>query len=347
MLDLALLESLFLLTMSGWLIVLGGAFLLSQRTVDKVSAVLLMLAGVYAILWQQPTLLGFGEHFHVALAQPVFLLLLSGAVFLWTYWLFERHVQRLEGALDDLEGALSLERTLLDVISHDLRNPLAEAHLDIQQLAQQTPQIEDRVAGIEDRIRQAGEVIENTLVYSRLASQQDAPPRSYQDITDQVERAVRNCRRGAQAAGIQVEVEAPASLIIEASPLLGRAIENLLDNAIKYGPEGSTVAITVEEGPEDITIAVGDEGPGIPPEDRERLLDRFSREPRDEDGLGLGLAIVHRLVELHGGALTIGESRMGGALVEVSLPLSPPCQGTPWGAPRASAATTRGETPSR
>lgn len=324
MVDLGLLESVFLLAMGGWLIVLGGAFLLSRRRIDRASALLLVLAGVYAILWQQPTILGFGEAFHVALAQPVFLSLLSGAIFLWTYWLFEQHVERLQQALSGLEDSLSLERTLVDVLSHDLQNPMAAASLDVQQMAREHPEFQERLDRIERKIQRASDVMENGVVYSRLASQSDTPPMTTLDLVEQVEDAVEDARRHAEEKGVQLEIRAPEALPIEASPLIERAVGNLVDNAVEHSPHEGTVAVAVEGGPDSAVISVADEGPGISPEDRERLLERFARNSDDDDGNGLGLAIVRRLVEIHEGRLDIRDSPAGGALIEIEIPRSPP-----------------------
>lgn len=325
MVDFALLESAFLLAMGAWLMVLGGAFLLSQRAVDRASAVLLVLAGTYAILWQQPALLGVGEAFHVALAQPVFLSLLSGAIFLWTYWLFEQHVDRLEEAFDTIEASLALEQTLVDVLSHDLRNPIAEAKLDIQQLARQAPEIDDRLSSVEDNLSRATEVMENGVLYSRLASRKEAMHRERIDLTDVVRSSVAASHDRAEAKDIHFDVEAPETLYADVNPLIEQAVGNLLDNAVKFSPEGSTVAVELTATADTVRFAVSDEGPGIPPAKRERLLQRFETDPGDGQGsgLGLGLAIARRLVHLHGGELVLGGSEAGGARVVLSLPRTP------------------------
>jgi signal transduction histidine kinase len=126
--DLAALEAVFATLTGGWLIVLGGAFLLRRR-VDTVSPALLVLAGIYVLLWRGPALDGLdpSEAFHVSIAQPVFLLLLAGAVFPWVYGLFERHADGLERSQAKLAEALSLQHTLVDGLNHDVRNPLAAA----------------------------------------------------------------------------------------------------------------------------------------------------------------------------------------------------------------------------
>lgn len=344
--DLATLEAVFLVAMGGWLIVLGGAFLLSQRTVDRVSAVLLALAGVYAILWQEPAMLGMGEALHTAIAQPVFLLLVSGAIFLWIYWLFERHVEQLETARDELGQALTLERTLFDVFSHDLRNPLATAILDLEALARRQPDLADELEPIEEEIERASDVMANGLAYTRLSGHEEDVEVGPLDLVTVVDQAVDHCRRRADAADVELEVQTPDQLSIAGSPLLERAIENVLDNAIKFSPAGGRVLVSVEDGSDRAIVSVVDQGPGVPDEEQGGMFERFSQgDPRDR-GAGLGLAIVDQVVELHDGRIEVTDAPGGGTAVRLTFPKQGPprAQPTPGASPqKASVATPREE----
>src|SRR4029434_7499778 len=97
--------------------------------------------------------------------------------------------------------------------------------------------------------------------------------------------------------------------------VLRDAVTNLVDNAIKYGPEGSTIKIHVDGGPEQATMTVADEGAGIPPEHRDRIFDRFYRidegRAREMGGAGLGLAIAKWAVEANCGQLFVESARRG------------------------------------
>lgn len=318
--DLATLEAVFLVGMGGGLIVLGGAFLLGRRTVDRVSAVLLALAGVYAILWQQPALLGVGEALHVAVAQPVFLLLLSGAVFLWTYWLFERHAERLEEAHADLAEALSLERTLVDVLSHDLRNPISAAQLDIQALKRKRPSLAEELAPIEEEIERAADVMTDGLVFSRLSTPTGDLPTELLDLADVVATAVDSGRERAAERDVTIELDGPEHLPIQGSPLLQQAIENLVDNAVKFSPRAGKIEVELEGGADAARITVLDEGPGMPTDDRGELFQRFQQGDDGPLGAGLGLAIVQRLVDLHDGDVEIRGEAEDGTRIEIRLP---------------------------
>jgi heavy metal sensor kinase len=111
--------------------------------------------------------------------------------------------------------------------------------------------------------------------------------------------------------------------------VLREALTNVLDNAIKYGPAGSTIAIRVKRtGDDGVLIAVADQGPGIPPEHRERIFDRFFRvdqsRTRNGGGAGLGLAIAKWAVEIHGGQITLDKAPEGGSEFRILLPLTDP-----------------------
>jgi two-component system, OmpR family, sensor histidine kinase MprB len=117
-------------------------------------------------------------------------------------------------------------------------------------------------------------------------------------------------------------VTALSPTVVRADPvLLERAVSNLLDNAVKYSPEGAPVEVTVRGG----EVIVADHGPGIAPEDLPRVFDRFYRAAaaRSKPGSGLGLAIVREAAEAHGGTAS-AESTAAGARFKLALPTSAP-----------------------
>jgi len=124
----------------------------------------------------------------------------------------------------------------------------------------------------------------------------------------------------------RLEISAPSAVAVRADRLVLReAITNLVDNAIKYGPAGSTIGIRVEQDARTAAIAVTDQGPGIPSEHRSRIFDRFYRvdegRSRETGGAGLGLAIAKWAVEVNGGHVTY-ENGDAGSTFRVSLPRS-------------------------
>ena len=114
-------------------------------------------------------------------------------------------------------------------------------------------------------------------------------------------------------------------------------MRNLLDNAIKYTPPGGTVDLAIRRVADRVVLSVDDSGPGIPEQDRDRVLDRFYRATGTQTtGSGLGLAIVKSIADLHGAPISLGRSpRLGGLRVERELPGRALDAPAPIGAPRA------------
>jgi len=117
--------------------------------------------------------------------------------------------------------------------------------------------------------------------------------------------------------------------------VLGRAISNLLDNAVKWSPDGASVEVTVKDG----TVTVRDHGPGIASADLAHVFDRFYRaaEARKLPGSGLGLAIVRQVAEAHGGTVTAEQAAGGGSIFTLRLPVRAASMSLDSGAPAAGA----------
>jgi two-component system sensor histidine kinase MprB len=132
--------------------------------------------------------------------------------------------------------------------------------------------------------------------------------------------AVQRVRRRADGRPIEVESE-PWELVGDAGAL-ERALVNVLDNAVKFSPPGSTITVHLSGG----VVTVADQGPGVPSADRNKVFDRFWRgdDARGTPGNGLGMAIVDDAATTHGGTARVEDADGGGALVVISLPGHPP-----------------------
>lgn len=230
--------------------------------------------------------------------------------------------RRIRKAHDRLQRTARQKQMFLDILSHDLKNPLSVATGRIDLLSTQDPDLADGLEPVQSALERADRLIDRTLLYSRLEEQQglDREPRQLAGI---VNEATQRLADTARAEGIELDVDADPDATARVHPVLVQAVENLLGNAIKWSPEDAQVEIVVETVDRGHRIKVVDHGPGIPPEDRDRLFERFSRVDRTgATGTGLGLAIAKRIVEMHEGRIWHEPTPEGGATFVVELPHS-------------------------
>ena len=150
-------------------------------------------------------------------------------------------------------------------------------------------------------------------------------PESLQDLLDS---SIEAFRPRVEAKDIRLVLDIPGDLTEAAldRTRISQVVGNLLENAIVNTPEGGVVTVTAETGPSAVTISVSDTGPGITPEDAERVFDRFYRvdpsRSRATGGAGLGLTIARQLIESHGGAIWVDGATGQGSTFIFTLPLN-------------------------
>ncbi|WP_342151139.1 sensor histidine kinase KdpD [Methylorubrum sp. SB2] len=240
---------------------------------------------------------------------------------------------RLVADLDRAERAAEtdrLARALLTSISHDLRTPLASVLGAASTLRDLGPALPPEAQGellatVIEESERLNRFIANLLDMTRLEAGAVAPNLSDQDVADLVDTALRRTGPALAAHRIAVAVE-PGLPPLRLDPVLfEQALVNLLDNAGKYAPEGSTVTVRAERKGERVILAVMDEGEGLPEAETERVFDKFHRlrkGDRVRAGTGLGLAIARGFVEAMGGTVTAGNRRdRAGAVFTVSVPI--------------------------
>jgi two-component system sensor histidine kinase MprB len=157
-------------------------------------------------------------------------------------------------------------------------------------------------------------------------AREDAPEVVHEevDLAEVVDRSLERVRR--RRSDVDFAVHVTPWFVFGESAGLSRAVLNVLDNAAKWSPPGRPVEVRLAQvEAHRAVLTVADAGPGIPPEDRQLVFERFYRSTasRSMPGSGLGLAIVRQVVDRHGGSVTAGQSELGGALVSISLPGSP------------------------
>ncbi|GAA4536673.1 sensor histidine kinase [Amycolatopsis samaneae] len=223
------------------------------------------------------------------------------------------------------------QRQLVADAGHELRTPLTSLRTNLELLlaasrpGARTLSDEDR-ADIEADIR--GQIDELTQLIGDLVelARQDVPQEQFErvEMMDVIERALDRARR--RAGEIEFDVALQPWVLTGDNSALERAVLNLLDNAVKFSPSGSTVRVRLYPlGDGTAVVEVADSGPGIADEDLPKVFDRFYRssEARTLPGSGLGLAIVKHAAERHGGAVYAARAPEGGALLTIRLPGAP------------------------
>ena len=235
-------------------------------------------------------------------------------------------VQELNLLFGRVRTAFDAQQHFVADAAHELRTPLAALKLQVQSLERSDNPDAKRVAvgRLTAGIERATRLVEQLLVLARQeASMAGGAPRQPIDIASLARRAVADLAGVAQAKGIDLGVQRADAAEVEGQPdALMILLRNLVDNAIKYTPQGGTVDVSVVAENGGVRVTVEDSGPGIPPAERERVFDRFYRVPgSDAGGSGLGLAIIKSIAERHGATLALGESkRLGGLEATVTFP---------------------------
>jgi signal transduction histidine kinase len=145
------------------------------------------------------------------------------------------------------------------------------------------------------------------------------------DVRDLLSRAADAARQRAAAAGVGCEVDVPSGLTARIDPgQIRRAADNLIDNALRFAPAETQIAISARATGADLMIEVADAGPGFPDDYLPQAFERFSRpdsgRTRSDGGSGLGLSIVKAIAQAHGGRATARNQPSGGAAVRMDLP---------------------------
>ncbi|GAB3665711.1 hypothetical protein GCM10027596_32140 [Nocardioides korecus] len=236
----------------------------------------------------------------------------------------------------DLGGVDRQRRDLVASVSHELRTPLTALVAVLENLADGVTAPDPRtVRTALGQAERLSDLVTDLLDLSRVDAGVVALERRVLPVRDLVDRTVAEAGPTAAARRITVEVEVrPADLTTYVDPRrLHQLLANLLDNAVRHGPTGSTVRVLAHPDPAGGTrLEVVDDGPGIAPVDRERVFERFGRLPHAGEGstgatggTGLGLAIARWVTDLHGGRIVLVDPAPGanGARFVVELPAAP------------------------
>jgi signal transduction histidine kinase/CheY-like chemotaxis protein len=241
--------------------------------------------------------------------------------------------RRLAAQWERLRRANAFKSEILGKVAHDLKNPLGVITGRTEMMAdflEAVPVSADKVRSQVQHIRQSAERLigmVDTLLADAMADALNISIRRESiDVAALVKEVVEASRPLLDRKQQRIDVEALESLTVSGDPdRLREAIDNLVSNANKYSPIGGRIRMSVARSGDDTVIRVSDNGPGLSPEDMSRLFGRFQRlsakPTAGESSTGLGLSIVKRIVELHGGQITAESLGPGaGTTFTIALP---------------------------
>ncbi|KGF78303.1 sensor protein KdpD [Massilia sp. JS1662] len=223
-----------------------------------------------------------------------------------------------------------LRNSLLAALSHDLRTPLTSLMAQAEALADSAPPLAPNQRAMADALRdetvRMGRLVTNLLDMARIESGDVKLRLQWQPVEEVIGSALAASHAALAGHTVATRVPTDLPLVQYDAVLVERVLSNLLENAGKYTPPGSTVTVAAEQHGQWLNVAVTDDGPGLPPGQEEAVFEKFTRGEREsaKPGVGLGLAICRAIVGAHGGTIRAANRPEGGAAFTFTLPLGTP-----------------------
>lgn len=230
-------------------------------------------------------------------------------------------VTELNALLGRLGDALEAQRRFTADAAHELRTPLTALQLQIGLVARATDPAERREAldALIGGVRRASRLVDQLLTLEQIEPDSAQPPPAPVALGELVGETMAELEPLAEAKRVQLRLGEMAPVAVPGrEAALRTLVRSLGDNAVRYTPSGGEVSFAVRSADGRPLLEVSDTGPGIPPEERARVFDRFYRVPGSAaDGSGLGLSIAKRIADAHGAEIALGDAAGGGLLVSV------------------------------
>ncbi|HRN17999.1 MAG: ATP-binding protein [Trueperaceae bacterium] len=226
---------------------------------------------------------------------------------------------------DSLERMEADRRAMVADVAHELRTPLTIMRGRLEAMEDGVVDVSlDEVRDLHTQVLALTRLVEDLRVLSLVDSGKLSLQRSQFDLLELARGVASSAQVQGDAKDVKLHVHGAGPVLVDADrDRMRQVMLNLLDNAIRYSPEGGRVTLDVHLRAAGPGFTVKDEGPGVPPGSEKRIFERFARADasrgRAGGGSGLGLAIVSSIVELHGGSVTVANAPEGGAVFEVRL----------------------------
>ena len=221
-----------------------------------------------------------------------------------------------------------LRADLLRTISHDLRTPLTSISGNASNLISNYEKMDDPTRkqtflDIYDDSMWLINLVENILSISRIEDGRMNLSISTELVSEVFEEALRHTNRHSGQHTITVQMDDDLLLAHMDAKLVVQVLINLVDNAIKYTPPGSTITISTEKRQDKVVVKIADDGPGVPDEAKPRIFDMFytgaGKIADSRRSLGLGLALCKSIIDAHGGTLSVSDNKPHGAVFTFTL----------------------------
>lgn len=268
---------------------------------------------VLAQTWVKPV-----EHALVVLTVPLYLAV--GYI----YWGQKKVAAELQLANADLERSKNLKELFADILRHDLTTPLTilSGFVDLIPEEKLEEDMKESFREIDSGIQRMTSLIEKAAVLSKIERKTDLERKDL-DLTQCINDVLWMYWTLANMKNIEVKFEQKEAVHIKANEVLEEVFGNLFTNAIKYSPENTTIVVDIKKSRENRRIYFKDQGEGIRDKDKEAIFTRFERRQKGPvKGVGLGLTIAKKIVELHEGKIWVEDNPDGGSIFIVELPLN-------------------------
>ena len=242
----------------------------------------------------------------------------------------EAREARTEAEISEIRAAL------FSSVSHDLRTPLASIKAGVTSLMDGDVHFEpeeerELLTTVSEETDRLNRLLENVLNLARARSGGVALERELMPFDDVVETVIARLRGLLSSFELRTRIDQGLPGVWVDAVQMDQALTNIIENAAQYSPKGSEISVGVSRVRDGIQVRVADHGPGIPPAEREQVLEPFfrGRSSSGSTGSGLGLAIARAVVAAHGGSLRLGEAPGGGLAVVIELPATAPVEPEP------------------